>query len=276
MPQELGPGPRGRADLRDDCARCVGLCCVLLAFARSSDFALDKPAGRPCPNLAPDARCTIHSELRRHGFRGCATYSCFGAGPRVHLVTFGGADWRDQPGTLARMQAAFPVVRALHELVWYLSEAAAAPLPAGLRSRVRATLERLEASAALGPDALAAFDLGAERATANDVLLEVSQQLRSSPRPGPDHRGADLVGARLHGADLRRACLRGALMMGADLRSADLRDADVTGADLRDADLSGADLRGIHFLTQMQLRSASGSARTRLPEGAAPPDHWAD
>jgi hypothetical protein len=31
------------------------------AFAKSSDFAIDKPAGRACPNLQDDFRCGIHA-----------------------------------------------------------------------------------------------------------------------------------------------------------------------------------------------------------------------
>ena len=48
------PGTRRldpRSDLRADCERCVGLCCVAPAFSASADFAIDKAAGRPCPNL---------------------------------------------------------------------------------------------------------------------------------------------------------------------------------------------------------------------------------
>ncbi|RQX15913.1 oxetanocin A resistance protein, partial [Micromonospora arida] len=43
--------PSGAAQLRADCGRCFGLCCVVPAFAASADFAIDKPAGSPCPNL---------------------------------------------------------------------------------------------------------------------------------------------------------------------------------------------------------------------------------
>ena len=32
-------------ELQADCAHCFGLCCVALPFARSADFAVDKPAG---------------------------------------------------------------------------------------------------------------------------------------------------------------------------------------------------------------------------------------
>ncbi len=59
-----------RARLRADCTRCAGLCCVAPAFAASADFAIDKPAGRPCPHLGDDFRCGIHEHLDQRGFHG--------------------------------------------------------------------------------------------------------------------------------------------------------------------------------------------------------------
>ena len=43
-----------RHALRADCSRCEALCCVAPAFAASADFAIDKPAGVPCPRLRDD------------------------------------------------------------------------------------------------------------------------------------------------------------------------------------------------------------------------------
>ena len=94
-PAAGGPG----LELRADCTRCFALCCVAPAFAASADFALDKPAGQPCPNLQQDLRCGIHAELRPRGFPGCTAYDCFGAGQQVSQVTFGGRDWRGAPAT---------------------------------------------------------------------------------------------------------------------------------------------------------------------------------
>ncbi|WP_448629835.1 hypothetical protein [Cellulomonas soli] len=37
---------------------------MALPFARSSEFAFDKPAEQPCRNLADDFRCRVHAELR--------------------------------------------------------------------------------------------------------------------------------------------------------------------------------------------------------------------
>ncbi|MFD3569134.1 pentapeptide repeat-containing protein, partial [Streptomyces sp. NPDC058667] len=109
--------------LRGDCANCFGLCCVALPFAKSADFAVDKPPGEPCRNLQEDFRCGIHTRLRPSGFQGCTVYDCFGAGQQVSQVTFGGVSWREAPETTSRMFDVFYVMRQLHELLRYLTEA---------------------------------------------------------------------------------------------------------------------------------------------------------
>jgi hypothetical protein len=265
-----------RAELRGDCERCFGLCCVALPFAASADFAISKDAGTPCRNLRDDHRCGIHTELRRKGFTGCTVYDCFGAGQRVSQVTFGGQGWgTGSPEHARRMFDVFPVVRQLHELLWYLTEALALPAARPLHTELRTALERTEELAAGTPGELAALDVGAHRQTVSVLLLRTSELARAGTKGrGKDRRGADLVGARLRGADLRGATLRGACLIAADLTGADLRGADLIGADLRDTDLTDADLTGAFFLTQPQLNAARGSAGTRLPESVTRPGHW--
>jgi uncharacterized protein YjbI with pentapeptide repeats len=258
------------ADLRADCERCFALCCVAPAFAASADFAIDKPAGHACPNLLAEHRCGIHADLRQRGFRGCTVYDCFGAGQHVSQVTFGGRDWRREP----RMLDVFPVVRQLHELLWYLTEASTLPAASRLHATLDDALTRTRALTNADPDALLALDVGAHRQDMNALLLRASELARAGIRPKRDHRGADLIGATLRGADLRGASLRGALLIGADLRTADLRYADVIGADFRTADLRGADLTGALFLIQSQLDAAKGDATTTLPSTLTRPGHW--
>jgi len=122
--------------LRADCANCAALCCVAPGFSASADFAIDKAPGQPCPHLDAGFRCSIHAQLRPRGFPGCAAYDCFGAGQHVTQSTFGGSDWRRQPGIAAEMFASFAVMRPLHELLWYVTEAlaldAAGPVHADL------------------------------------------------------------------------------------------------------------------------------------------------
>src|SRR4051794_35476317 len=112
-----------RSHLRADCANCAGLCCVGPAFAASADFAIDKPAATPCPNLQEDFRCGIHARLRESGFPGCTVFDCFGAGQRITQQTFRGASWRVSPGVARQQFAVLSVMRQLHEILWYLTEA---------------------------------------------------------------------------------------------------------------------------------------------------------
>ncbi|WP_037568939.1 pentapeptide repeat-containing protein [Phaeacidiphilus oryzae] len=264
-----------RLALKADCTACFGLCCVALAFARSADFAVNKAAGQPCENLRKDFSCGIHARLRESGFPGCTVFDCFGAGQQVSQVTFGGRDWRAEPGRAALMFEVFPVMRQLHELLWYLTEALALPAAGPVHEELRRARADVDRHTRLGAEELAGLDVAAVRDGVNPLLLRASELVRAGVRGRKrDHRGADLVGARLAGADLRGASLRGALLIAADLRGADLRTADLIGADLRDADLRGADLTGSIFLTQAQLNSARGDGATRLPAGLVRPGHW--
>jgi uncharacterized protein YjbI with pentapeptide repeats len=259
--------------LTADCSRCAGLCCVALPFAASADFAVDKAAGSPCRHLQDDFRCGIHAGLREAGYPGCTVYDCFGAGQQVVQVTFGGRDWRGHPEIAGSMFAVFPVVRVLHELLRYLTEARAHPAAAPLSDALDAAVAETDRLAAGTPEELATLDVEAHRRSVADLLGQVSDRARAGGR-SPDHHGAQLLGARLRGADLRRASFRGALLVGADLAGADLRGADLLGADVRGADLAGADLRDTLFLTGAQVAAARGDAGTRLPPTLPRPQHW--
>ncbi|SDK61438.1 Uncharacterized protein YjbI, contains pentapeptide repeats [Nonomuraea maritima] len=264
-----------RLALLADCGSCFGLCCVALPFAASSDFAVDKDAGQPCRNLQDDFRCAIHARLRPSGFAGCTVYDCFGAGQKVSQVTFEGHSWRERPETARRMYAVFPVMRQLHELLWYLAEALTLEAAGEIRPALAEAFDRTEQLTRQSAESLEQLDVAAHRAEVNMLLLRTSELVRAG-LGGTGRRGADLVGARLRGANLRGADLRGAYLIGADLRGADLRRADLIGADLRGADLSGADLSTAVFLTQFQVNSAGGDGATRLPAALTRPTHWAD
>jgi uncharacterized protein YjbI with pentapeptide repeats len=283
-------------ELRADCSRCVGLCCVAPAFARSADFAVDKPAGTPCTNLQADFRCAIHADLRDRGFAGCTVFDCLGAGQRV-TAAFAGRDWRT-PGVAAPMFAAFGVARQVHELLWYLDEA-----------RKRAPDPALDAEWARLVDAdLAAADVDAARERVGELLRAASERLRaqddpehdmsqgttavptrrgetppSPPRKGrlavtgtetrrrgngdsPSRKrrlaggGGDFSRADLVGVRWPDADLRRASLRGALLLGADLRGADLRLADLLGADLRGADLRGADLSTSLFLTPMQAAA----------------
>jgi hypothetical protein len=262
-----------RAALRADCAACFGLCCVVPAFSRSADFALDKPAHTPCPHL-DDFACSIHAELRPRGFPGCTTYDCFGAGQQVARHTYAGVSWREAPTTAGQMFRVFETVRALHELLWMLEEAVSLVVDGPLHDDLVAARDGAESLAAAAPVVLDELDVEPHRRAAVPLLRAASEQARAG-LGGRDLTGADLTGARLRDERLVGASLRGALLLGADLCNADLDRADLTGADLRGADVRGARLSGALFLTRRQVGAARGDHRTSLPDLLERPDHWA-
>lgn len=271
-----------RKELKGDCERCFGLCCVALPFAASGDFAIDKHSGQPCRNLQEDFRCGIHNQLRKQGFRGCTVYDCFGAGQVISQVTFGGHNWRRDPQTAKQMFGIFPAMWHLHELLWYLTDALEKEAAESIHTELRVAIEETVQFTRLSVEALLELDVAAHRAKVNTLLLQASElvraqapQIKANARlKKATGRGADLMGAKLQDMDLRGANLRGAYLIAADLTNADLRYADLIGADMRDTDLSGADLRDTLFLTQVQLMSAKGNASTKLPSSFVHPAHW--
>jgi uncharacterized protein YjbI with pentapeptide repeats len=278
------PNPENNLlNLQSDCESCFGLCCVALPFAASADFAFNKDAGQPCHNLQADFHCGIHKNLRQQGLKGCTVYDCFGAGQKVSQITFGGKDWRQVPASAKQMFAVLPIMKQLHELLWYLTEALTLLSARSIHNALNTAIKETEHLTLLSPDSLMKLDMPAHRANVNELLLRTSDLVRSEalslPKPSSGRRkiydrGSDLIGAKLKKADLRGANLRGAYLIAADLRGADLRAADLIGADFRDADLSGADLTESIFLTQAQLNSAKGDASTKLPPSLAIPSHW--
>lgn len=275
--------------LRPDCPQCFALCCTAFGFARSADFAIDKPPATPCPNLAADFSCTIHDRLRPRGFPGCTVFDCFGAGQAVSQRLFGGISWRDNPDSAAGMFTAFKVLRQLYEMLWLLGQAAARAYGPDTAGDARSLAAAVRKVADSGLEDLLAADVESLHRQVGETLRVVSEEVRAGyfsaaygdagssslhPRirlePGADLAGADLRGLVLCGADLRGACL-----IGADVRGADLTATDLLGADLRDARIDGADLAGALFLTPPQVGAARGSGSTRLPEGLARPGHWA-
>ena len=164
------------------------------------------------------------------------------------------------------MFEALPIMRQLHELLWYLAEAHQLKETAKLHGELAEASERIE-KLTLTPD-FTTVDLPAERQKVNELLLRTSALVRGKQgdqgKQGKkkDRRGADLFGAKLRGADLNSANLRGAYLIAADLREADLRQADLIGADLRDAGLKAP---------ISPARCSSLSPRSTRPVAMTPP-----
>ncbi|PFK43250.1 oxetanocin A resistance protein [Bacillus cereus] len=269
--------------LQADCENCFSLCCVALPFAASADFAVNKDAGKPCSNLQSDFRCSIHKNLRKSGFKGCTVFECFGAGQKVSQVTFKGVDWREGPGHAKKMYDVFPIMHQLHEMLWYLNEALELQATRAIHKEIYKAIEETARLSQSSPDLLIDVNVPSHRAYVNELLLKTSELVwkeslhkhkNTKKNKRTNHRGANLMGAKLRRADLTGANLRGAYLIAADLRGADLRMADFIGADLRDADLRGANLTDSIFLTQVQVNAAKGDADTKLPRLLSRPAHW--
>ncbi|WP_458781864.1 pentapeptide repeat-containing protein [Arthrobacter sp. D3-16] len=244
------------------------------------DFAIDKPAETACQNLDSEFSCTIHDSLRPRGFRGCTVFDCFGAGQNVSQNLFQGISWKADPGTAKDMFPAFKVVRQLHEMLWYLTEATNRTFDPDTSHHVNEL--RMSIEDVMGDtQQVLSLNLGDMHARVRSVLMDVSEEVRSSfLATGDDHLdvafvpGADLMGKKMKSRSLRGADLRGAYLIATDLRGCDLSGADLLGSDLRDARLEGADLSKTLYLTQAQLNAAQGDAHTLLPSELDSPTHW--
>jgi uncharacterized protein YjbI with pentapeptide repeats len=274
---------KSNKELKIDCEKCFGLCCVALYFSAAEGFPTNKDAGKPCINLQSDFKCSVHKNLRKNGLKGCTAYHCFGAGQKVSQVTYGGKDWRRNPETAKQMFDVFLIMRQLHEMIWYLTEAFILQTDHNIKEEISSLLNNTEGLTLLDAKSLLSLDIEEHRTKVNVLIKNTSDIVRakagsrkkipsrnrnSNSKP-LDYFGADLRKNNLKGADLRGACL-----IAANLRGVDLSGADFIGADLRDADLSGANLTNSIFLTQAQLNTAKGDSYTKLPMMLVPPTYW--
>lgn len=268
--------------LRVDCQKCFGFCCVALYFSASEGFPIDKAAGKPCINLQSDFRCVVHKNLRQNGLKGCTAYDCFGAGQKVAQVTYGGYDWRKNPKTAKQMFEVFLVMRQLHEMLWYLTEAFRIQHDSLIQEKISCMISETVRISKLDADSLIELDLVAHRNNVNTLLSKTSELVRIKACRGQKktlkHKK---IGGRLNfiGSDLRKINLigedlRGALLIAADIRGVDLSGADLIGADLRDADIRGSNLTNSIFITQAQVNVAKGDTNTRLPMSLVLPSYW--
>lgn len=271
------------SNLRVHCEKCFGLCCVALYFSASEGFPTDKDAGKPCINLQSNFYCSVHKNLREQGLKGCTAYDCFGAGQKVAQVTYGGRDWREFPESSKEMFEVFLIMRQLHEILWYLTEALTLHQCRSIHNELNSLLSETEQLTFLSPSSLIGLDLEAHRNKVNSLLLQTSEMVRSKIRSGHNipakHKNTiskrlDFIGADLRRTNLIGADLRGAYLIAANLRGVDLSGADLIGADFRDADIRGANLKNSIFLTQSQVNTAKGDHDTRLPLSLTTPSYW--
>lgn len=270
-------------NLRVDCQKCFGFCCVALYFSASEGFPTDKDAGKPCINLQSDFKCAVHKNLREKGLKGCTAYDCFGAGQKVAQSTYGGQDWKRDPENAKQMFDVFLVMRGLYEMLWYLAEAFRIQQDSTMREKISSMISETIKLTDLDAGSLMKVDLVVHRSKVNALLSKTSEVVRAEACRGKKTalKGRkriagrlDFIGADFKKIDLKGEDLRGAFLIAADLRGVDLSGADLIGADLRDADIRGANLSNSIFITQGQINSAKGDSSTKLPISLIRPAHW--
>ncbi|MBC2478240.1 pentapeptide repeat-containing protein, partial [Clostridium beijerinckii] len=252
-------------------------------FSASEGFPTNKEAGKPCLNLKSDFTCKIHKNLRKKGLKGCTAYDCFGAGQKVAQVTYAGQDWQKAPEVAEEMFEVFLIMRQLHEMLWYITQAANVQTEEKIKTKLNSLISEMNNITQSTPEVIIKLDVEAYRDKVNYLLKQTSEAVRNKVLKGQKsslkHKKtiagrADFFGANLKKISLRGADLRGAFLIAANLSENDLTGADLIGADLRDADLSGTNLENAIFVTQAQINTAKGNASTKLPKGITRPMHW--
>lgn len=169
-----------------DCTRCDALCCLFLSFDRSERFGIDKPAEVPCPHLLSNQRCGIHARRREHGFAGCESYDCLGAGQRVCQEIFPRRSWRQHPELVPSLARAFATLRVIQELRQLLMTAAAISLPNVHRERLSHLRSQLEPESGWSEASLSLFEQG-------NTARDISQFLHSLRGVLPPRRRLPLL-----------------------------------------------------------------------------------
>lgn len=133
--------------LKADCSQCAALCCVVFAFDKSDEFAIDKKAGETCVNLetagSDCGKCKIHATLKQEGFGGCASYDCNGAGQHLMQTVFKDKSWMNDPAQLPDIMDAFRGMLIVHELLLLLQTASRLPLTDSENDKYQNFIEQL-------------------------------------------------------------------------------------------------------------------------------------
>ncbi len=253
-----------RKNLKIDCKKCSGLCCVALYCTKTDGFPANKEAGTPCKHLDSDFSCKIHSRLADNNYKGCLAYDCFGAGQRTTQLYLPDGTWETNSEQKDKLFQVFIIVYQLHQMLWYLVEAFTLTSDELLKSTIDLLISENEQMLQQPMDHIAMLDLSEYRSNVNIVLKQISTDISANDTSSQIH-GLNYLGKNFKKANLDRKNFSMSLMIAANLSGCSLKNTNFLGADLRDANIRNADLSKSILLTQMQINSAIGNSNTKIP-----------
>lgn len=258
------------SDLRIDCAKCSGLCCVALYCSKTDGFPENKEDGVPCKHLQSNFQCDRHAQLVKKNMKGCLIYECVGAGQKVTKMYAESGNWKTNPKQSKEIYEVFLIVHQLHQMLWYLAQALGVTTDDKLANEIGLLIQENEQITSQGPGILQSYDLEGYRTKVNKILRTLTEkQAKGSNEQNKNYFGKNLKGKNLEGKDFSRA-----LMIASNLEHCNLRGANFLGADMRDMNLKNANLSESLFLTQMQINSAKGNKMTNIPSYLVHPSTW--
>lgn len=257
-------------NLKIDCNRCSGLCCVALFCAKSDGFPENKESGIPCKYLNSNFQCDIHSKLIEMKMKGCIAYDCFGSGQKVTKDIFPTINWKTNKDKSKEIFETFLVVFQLHQMEWYLLESMALVKDKYLLDSIEKLISKIELVLKQPYNKILNFDLNTFRFEVNPVLKSISKQFASNNR----FNEKDLIGKNFRKANLDGHDFSMSLLIAANFEGCSLKNTNFLGADLRDTNFRNTDLSSCIFLTQIQINSSQGNSNTILPEHLTYPISW--
>ena len=256
--------------IRLDCAKCSGLCCAALFFSDIDGFPYEKPAAVPCLHLMKDFMCDTYADLAQNGWKGCCSYDCFGAGNYVTDSLYQGKTWRDDASMKQDIFAVFLIVYQLHQMLFYLCEAAMLANHRTYRHQIDRYINEIIALSE-SVDDLEKLDIEVLRGHINPLLkqayLDIDPSMEKKKRFY--HFNESLQHQKLCYEDFSMSFL-----IGSDLSGSELYGACFLGTDVRDVKVMDCDLTNCIYLTQGQLNTMIGNQHTRLPWFLKRPAHW--
>lgn len=257
--------------MKADCQRCCGLCCVSLHFAKSEGFPENKRAGLPCTQLTESHRCRIHAKLKQQKMKGCIGYDCFGAGQRVTQDLYDDHAWNDDTVSTKEMFDVFHNVYQLYQIRFFLLEALYINTSVHTQEELQKCLLVNEEICNASPSLIVTYPIDTYRDNVNHLLKAVCK----THCKGSNQNDAHVYLGRVYkGKDLSNHDFSMKLLLAADFTNCIFHGAVFLGADTRDTNFCNADLRQALFLSQGQVNSAKGNAKTKLPEHLHRPVTW--